>query len=142
MFLFSCSEVFAHILLYSRGNVTSLGSLIKLLTCDMLIEFYVSIAHTFSIFVGDFRHSLARFVHKVVLYEPLTHKLFRKLFLWFALFQLLFVAVGIEVSTGIGSMYLVDEIHLAVAFTKLILGIDKDKPLTGSYLLATSKDLA
>ena len=74
--------------------------------------------------------------------EPLTYELLRELALRLAILELLLIAVGIEIPTGIGGMDLVDEIHLSIALTELILGINQDQTLTGGNLLTSCEDLA
>ena len=77
-----------------------------------------------------------------MLYEPLTYKLLGELFLGFALGQALLVAVSIEITAGIGSMYFVYQINLIAFLAKLIFGIHKNQSMLGRNLLATSKELA
>ena len=108
----------------------------------MLVELDVAVAHALGILIGDFRHLLAGLVHEVMLDEPLAHELLRELTLGFTLGKLLLVAVGIEVAAGVGRVDLVDEVHLAITLSELILRVDEDETLAGSYLLTTSEETA
>ena len=100
----------------------------------MLIQFDVSVAHRLSILVRDFGHHLSGLVHEVVVDEPLAHKLLRELLLRFTLRKLLLIAISIEVAAGVGCVYFVNQIHLAVALAKLILRVHQNESLLSSNL--------
>ena len=74
--------------------------------------------------------------------EPLAYELLRKLALGLALGQFLLIAISIEITAGVWSMYLVDEIYLTIALAKLLLCVDEDESALGGNLLTTGKNLA
>ena len=52
------------------------GRLLELFACDVFVQFNVTLAHAFGVFVGNLRHGLSWLVHEVVLDEPLAYELF------------------------------------------------------------------
>ena len=108
----------------------------------MFVELDVALAHAFSILVRNLRHHLSGLVHEVVFDEPLAHELLRELLLRFALCQLLLIAVGIEITAGVGGVNLVNEIDLTIALTEFIFGIYEDKSLLLGNLLTACEELA
>ena len=108
----------------------------------MLVELDITVTHALCIFVGNLRHHLSGLVHEVVLDKPLAYELLGELFLWLTLGEFLLIAVSIEVTAGVGSVYLVDEVYLAITLAELIFRIYQDKTLLLSNLLTTGKELA
>ena len=54
--------------------------------------------------------------------------------LWFTFLEFLLIAFGIEVAAGVGGVYLVNQIDLAVTLAKLVLGVHKDESFLGGNL--------
>lgn len=73
--------------------------------------------------------------------QPLAYKLLGQLALGLTLGETLLVALGIEVATRVGSVYLIDEIYLAVALAKLILGVYQYQSVLGAISCPRAKSL-
>ena len=108
----------------------------------MLVKLDITVAHALCIFVGNLRHHLSGLVHEVMLDKPLAYELLGELFLWLTLGEFLLIAVSIEVTAGVGGVYLVNEVYLAVTLAELIFRIYQDKTLLLGNLLTTGKELA
>lgn len=72
--------------------------------------------------------------------KPLAYELLGELFLWLTLGEFLLIAVSIEVTAGVGGVYLVDEVYLAVTLAELIFRIYEDETLLLGNLLTTGKE--
>ena len=72
--------------------------------------------------------------------EPLAHKLLRELALGLAGFQILLIAVGVEVAAAVGGVYLVYQVYLAVAKTEFVFRVYQYQTAAGGYLLAAGKE--
>ena len=73
--------------------------------------------------------------------EPLADELLRQLALRLTLLEFLLITVSIEVTAGVRSVNLVDEIELTVTLAELILSVDEYKTALSSNLLTTCEKL-
>ena len=105
----------------------------------MLVELYVTLAHTLGIGVGYLGKHLPGLVHETVVDEPLAHKLLRELALGLAGLQILLITVGVEVAAAVGGVYLVYQVYLAVTKTKLVFRVYQYQTAAGGYLLTAGK---
>ena len=105
----------------------------------MLVKLDVAVGYTLAVFIGHLGHLLAGLSHETVVDEPLTHKLLAELPLRFALGKTLLIALGIEVSAGVGRVNLVHEQHLAIALAEFIFRVNQNQSLAGGNLSASGK---
>ena len=93
----------------------------------MLVELYVAITHRGCILRCDGRHLLPSLTLEALLDEPLTYELLRELSLRLTLSLTLLVTIEVEVARGVRRVDLVDQDHLAILLTKLILRVHEDQ---------------
>ena len=77
---------------------------------------------------------------EAVLDEPLADEFLGELLLLFATLEALFVAVGIEVTGGVGRVDLVDEVDLTILLPEFVLRVDEDQATLTCHLLTTLEE--
>ena len=109
---------------------------------DVLVELDVAVAdalHHLGRHLGD--GLVGGAVHlEAVVEQPLAHKFLAELLLRFAGSQAFGVALGVEVARGVGRVYFVHQVDLAVVFAKLVLRVDQYEAALGGYFRAALEE--